>query len=112
MLLDKGLPKYTRLSKILSSANPVSPPMRFNEVLDHLGLSEVEGYEELYGLWSGVRNPLSHRMSDSDESEEAWKKNVDAESRIAGAINCLVLKLMDYSGWVRLSAFENKYGKI
>jgi hypothetical protein len=35
-----------------------------------------------------------------------------AESRIAGAINCMILKLMNYSGYARLSVYEDKYAQI
>ena len=60
----------------------------------------------------GRINSLSHRMSADVDTEDSQKNETFARSRIAGGINCLVLKLMGYSGYVRLSAFEDKYGQI
>jgi len=51
-------------------------------------------------------------MSKANESDESYEEDLLAESRIAGAINCMILKLMNYSGYVRRSAFEAKYAQI
>jgi hypothetical protein len=108
----RGQPAYQRLSAILANADPVNIRMRFDAVFEHLGLKPQEKWQELHGLWSKFRNPISHRMSKANESEESYKEDLLAESRIAGAINCMILKLMNYSGYVRLSVFEDKYAQI
>jgi hypothetical protein len=105
-------PAYKRLAAILANADPVNIRMRFDAVFEHLGLKPLEKWQELYGLWSKFRNPMSHRMSKGEQSEEGIKDELVAESRIAGAINCMILKLMNYSGYVRLSVYEDKYGQI
>lgn len=108
----RSQPAYQRLSSILANADSVNIRMRFDAVFDHLGLKPQEKWQELHGLWSKFRNPISHRMSKANESEESHKEDLLAESRIAGAINCMILKLMNYSGYVRLSVFEDKYAQI
>jgi hypothetical protein len=111
-LNKKNQPTYQRLAAILNNADPVNTRMRFDAVIEYLGLKPQDRWQELHGLWSKFRNPISHRMSKDNESEESYKEESLAESRIAGAINCMILKLMNYSGYVRLSAFEDKYGQI
>ena len=111
-LKTKTQPAYQRLMAILTPAEPVNIRMQFDAVVEHLDLKPQNKWQELFDLWRKFRNPVSHRMSKSNKAEEAVKDDVIAESRIAGAINCMVLKLMNYSGYVRLSAYEDKYGQI
>ncbi|MHB9008007.1 MAG: hypothetical protein ACYDC1_13860, partial [Limisphaerales bacterium] len=111
-LLKKGQPAHERLVSILKAAEPVNNRMRYEAVIEHLGLKPEAYWQELYGLWSKFRNPMSHRMAKEDKSEDSIKDEVIAESRIAGALNCMVLRLMNYSGYVRHSVYEDKYGKI
>jgi hypothetical protein len=111
-LLQKEQVPYKRLAAILTPAEPVNNRMRYDAVIEHLGLKPQAQWQELYGLWSKFRNPMSHRMAKEDKSEDSIKDELIAESRIAGAINCLILKLMKYSGYVRLSVYEDKYGQI
>jgi hypothetical protein len=111
-LIKKDQPAYKRLAGILSNAEPLNIRMRFDAVIEHLGLKPEQKWPELYGLWSKLRNPISHRMANGSESEESIIEETVAESRIAGAINCMILKLMKYSGYVLLSAYEDKYGQI
>jgi len=111
-LLKKGQPAYGRLAAILKPAEPVNNRMRYDAVIEYLGLKPSAYWQELYGLWSKFRNPISHRMAKEDKSEDSIKDELIAESRIAGAINCMILRLMNYSGYVRLSVYEDKYGQI
>ena len=64
------------------------------------------------GLGFRFRNPMGHRMAKGDKSEDSIKEGLIAQSRIAGALNCIILRLMKYSGYVRLSVYEDKYGQI
>ncbi len=109
-LRQQNRPK--RLITILENAEPVNTRLRFEIVLNKLGLTAKPFWQDLYRLWSGFRNPLSHRMSSKSDSENDLKEATLAESQLAGAINLIVLKLMGYSGPVRLSAFEDKYTQI
>jgi hypothetical protein len=111
-LNKKNQPAYQRLSSILTNAESVNNRMRFDAVIEYVGLKPQDKWQELYGQWSKFRNPISHRMSKGNESEESAREELFAESRFAGAINCMILKLMNYSGYVRLSVFEDKYGQI
>ncbi len=77
-----------------------------------LDLKPRDRWQDLYTQWRKFRNPMSHRMSKDNKTEGSVADDMIAESRIAGAINCMILKLMNYTGFVRLSAFEDKYGKI
>ncbi len=103
---------YDRLLRIVTSAQAARIEDQFMAVLDHLGLLPADWWEEIVALWKETRHPLSHRMASGDDSEENVKNNMMARSRLAGAINCIVLRLIGYSGPVRLSAFEDKYGRI
>ncbi len=51
-------------------------------------------------------------MKRAERTEEQLKESVTNESRIAGAINVILLKLFGYSGLMRASAFEEKYRKV
>lgn len=103
---------YDRLLRIVTSAQAARIEDQFMAVLDHLGLLPADWWEEIVVLWKETRHPLSHRMASGDDSEENVKNNMMARSRLAGAINCIVLRLIGYSGPVRLSAFEDEYGRI
>lgn len=105
-------PAYQRLLAILKPTEPVNIRIQFDAVIEHLALKPQEEWQALFGLWRKSRNPMSHRMSSGRESDESFKTDSIAESRISGAINCLILKLMNYSGFARRSAFEDKYGSI
>lgn len=111
-LRERNQPKLHRLIAILSNAEPVNNRLRFGAVIEHLGLMPQDKWQELYDLWSKFRNPISHRMSENNDSANAINEDLLAESKIAGAINCMILKLMNYTGPVRLSAFEDKYTRI
>jgi hypothetical protein len=103
---------YDRIIGILACAAPLRLKDKFEAVLDHIQLGPKERWLGVFDLWSDCRNPLSHRLSDEDESDVSTKEQLLAESKIAGAINCMVLKLMGYSGFVRVSAFEDEYCQI
>jgi hypothetical protein len=92
--------QYDRICAIVKSAAPVYRSTKFQEVARRLGLQPAEHWNEIYTLWSKSRNPLSHRITGNEESEESFKDHAIAESRIAGAINRMVLKVMGYSGHV------------
>lgn len=111
-LRDRNEPKLERLIAILSNAEPINNRLRFGAVIEHLGLTPADKWLRLYDLWSKFRNPVSHRMSENNDSAKSVNENLLAESQIAGAINCIMLKLMDYTGLVRLSAYEDKYTHI
>jgi len=110
--LSKGASAYQRLATILTGAEPVNARMRFNAAVEHLGLKPQGSWQALFDLWRSSRNPISHRMSKGDQSEDSVKEELIAESRIAGAINCMILRLMGYSGYVRQSVYEDKYTQI
>jgi len=111
-LTKKSQPAYQRLAAVVTNVDPVNIRIQFGAVVEHLGLEPPARWDELYRLWSKFRNPISHRMSKADEADGALKDDLLAESRIAGAINCMILKLMSYSGYIRLSAYEDEYGQI
>lgn len=111
-LSKKPEPVYRRLAGIVKAAEPVNNRTRYEAVIQHLNLKPEQQWLDLYTLWQKSRNPVSHRMSGGAESEDSIKEELYAESRIAGAINCFILKLMGYSGYVRMSTYEDKYGQI
>jgi len=55
---------------------------------------------------------LAHGHERSNQSEDERKKFLLDESRIAGIINLLLLKLFGYSGKMSISVFEDKYRQV
>lgn len=111
-LRERNQPKLKRLIAILSNVEPVNNRLRFGAVIEHFGLTPQDKWQGLYDLWSKSRNAISHRMADNDDSPKSVNADLLAESKIAGAINCMILKLMNYAGPVRLSTYEDKYTQI
>jgi hypothetical protein len=107
-----GAISYERIVRILTGAASTDTRAKFEAVIEYLGLKPEDEWKQVFILWKRSRNPLSHRMAENDESEQSVKNDMAAESNIAGAINCMVLKLMGYSGHVQRSTFENKYAVI
>jgi len=103
---------HQRLAAILDSADPINTRLRYDAVIQNLGLTPEDKWKDLYKVWRDARNPLSHRMSGGGDSEQSIKDEIVAESKIAGAINCMVLKLMGYSGYVRVSTVGDEYIQI
>lgn len=100
---------FERILRILTNAEATDARMKFESVIGYLGLKPEDEWKQLFKLWTGCRNPLTHRMAENDDSEQSVKNDMAAESNIAGAINCMVLKLMGYAGHVQRSTFEDKY---
>jgi hypothetical protein len=57
----------------------------------------------------GARQHLFHYKERTSETEDDKKKAILDQCRIAGAINVLLLKLVGYSGLMRVSTFEGVY---
>jgi hypothetical protein len=83
-----------RLAGSLEHASAFRTRDKFRSLCDHFGLNQKE-MNRHFESWSKRRNPLSHGEWDSDVGDFIH------QSRIAGAINILILKLMGYSGRVR-----------
>ncbi|NJK91957.1 MAG: hypothetical protein HC904_09090 [Blastochloris sp.] len=70
-----------------------------------------EREEEAFKFWKENRNDILHdgryERPDGELVNELY-----VESRLAGAINIFVLRLMGYEGIVSASAFEDEYRKI
>ena len=64
--------------------------------------------------WEQLRNPLAHgdfREGDSI-TEQVFKDDTVAVSRIAGGFNTILLKLFGYSGLYKLSVFEPGHDRM
>lgn len=103
---------YRRLLSIVQSANPFSIGKIFQAVVRRLNLQWEGDMEIVFDTWKRARNRLVHDKRRSEQSEDEIRESMLNESRIAGAINILVLKLVGYSGWMMSSAFEDKYRQI
>jgi hypothetical protein len=107
--LSQNPASFDRIIGILTSAKPLRPKDKLEAILDQFQLKPKARWLEIFKLWRDYRNPLSHRLSDNDDSEASTKENLLAESKIAGAINSIILKRMGYSGPVHASAYEEQY---
>jgi hypothetical protein len=83
-----------RLAGSLEHANAFRTKDKFRALCDHFGLNQKD-MNRHFESWAKRRNPLSHGEWDSPTEEFIH------QSRIAGGINILILKLMGYSGRVR-----------
>jgi hypothetical protein len=82
----------------------------FRAVTDHFGLEWEPRWKLIYSLWKKHRNLVLHQGNNNPDDD--YRGDIEISSRIAGAINVLVLKTMGFSGQVRWSAFNDDYGKI
>jgi hypothetical protein len=83
-----------RLAGSLERATAFRTKDKFRALCDHFGLNQ-KAMNRHFESWAKRRNPLSHGEWDSDIQDFIH------QSRLAGAINILVLKLMGYSGRIR-----------
>jgi hypothetical protein len=83
-----------RLAGSLEHATAFRIKDKFRALCDHFGLDQ-KTMNRHFDSWAKRRNPLSHGEWNSDIEDFVH------QSRIAGAINILVLKLMKYSGRIR-----------
>jgi hypothetical protein len=103
---------YSRIHNIVRSAHLFTTQQMFQALIQHFHLKWEGDMDGLFQTWKRARNPLVHEKSRSEQSEAEIKESMVNESRIAGAINILLLKLFGYSGWMRASAFEDTYREI
>lgn len=103
---------YRRLHRYISSAQLLSFEGRFRAVVDWFALKWDGDMELVYQVWREARHPIVHGADRAGQSELELKNSMLAESRIAGALNILFLKLIGYSGPVSVSAFEGKYRQV
>ena len=107
--LDEG---SKRLLQTIKSAEPFNVKAMFQTIVSHFKLTWDDDMELIFETWKNARNPLVHRGEYGNRSEDEVKEIRIAESRIAGAINILSLKLFGYSGYMRHSTFEDGYRQI
>lgn len=103
---------YSRLARVLSSAGPYDIQDIFKAVASHLGLQWENEMQPVFRTWKTNRNSLLHAKTGANPSEDELKQSFTDESRIAGAINILLLKLFRFSGRMRTSAFEDVYRAV
>ena len=83
---------------------------KFQAVVDELGLKWSTDWEDLYKFWDKWRNPIIHRASRSTTERDFATFKI--QSRIAGAIYLLVLRVMGYKGIAIKSVFEDVFTNL
>jgi hypothetical protein len=111
---SKGLKAdaISRMSGYLASASGESIREIAVAVTGRLWASSPLDWKSIHKEWTTYRNPLSHRIAGSPGEEKNFRGELLAVSRLAGAINAIILKLMGYSGMARISTFEDGYKNI
>lgn len=109
--LDKNNPSISRLREFVSSAQAVrrlKVEEKFEEVCKHLGLPWDKKMKLVREAWEELRNPLAHGDFREGESisEQIFKSDTIAKSRIAGGFNTILLKFFGYTGLYKSSVFE------
>jgi hypothetical protein len=102
----------SRLSGIVASASSESIREIVEAVTAELWENSPLDWKAIHKEWTTYRNPLSHKITGSPGEEKDFRGELLAVSRIAGAINAIILKLMGYSGMARISTFEDGYKAI
>jgi len=100
---------YERIRKVLTTASLFSQREMLQAVARHLGLKWETDLENIFKTWKDARHPLVHETSRAHRTEDQWKELSLNESRIAGAINVLLLRLFGYAGLMKASTFEERY---
>ena len=103
---------FERWQKVVRTTSLFTQREKFQAVVSHLGLKWEGDMELVFNLWKNARNPLVYETTRAERSEEQIKQSSIDESRIAGAINVIVLKLFGYTGLMRASVFEDQYRTI
>jgi aromatic ring hydroxylase len=103
---------YKRIHDIVQSAEVFNAKHMLQTIVSHFSLQWDNDMELVFKTWQRARNPSVHQSKYATRSEDDLKEISLAESRIAGAINILLLKLFGYSGYIRHSAFEDGYRQI
>jgi hypothetical protein len=78
----------------------------------HLNLQWEDDFARLAKAWKSARNDLVHEVERMDKTEDEIRQVWFDESRVAGIINALVLKLVGYSGPMRFSQHPNEHRLI
>ena len=100
-----------RLRDCVSSAQPtkrLKVEQKFEMVCHHLGLPWDGKMKLVKEAWEQLRNNLAHGDFREGESitEQIYKADTLAKSRIAGGFNTVLLKLFGYNGSYNSSVFE------
>ena len=103
---------YERLHTVIVSAQKFTIREIFQGVVQRLGLDWDGEMESVFRTWKTARNPSVHKQERAARTEDELRQSMLDESRIAGAINVLVLKLVGYSGMAALSILDKKFRKI
>lgn len=103
---------YKRVQSVIRTSEVFNAERMFEAIISHFGLQWKDDMELVLKAWRRARNPSVHQSKYATRSENDLKEISLAESRIAGAINILLLKLFGYSGYIRHSAFEDGYRQI
>lgn len=102
----------SRIAAILSSASYES----IREIVRSVTAALLQGakidWVKIHKEWGSFRNPLSHKISGQDRLKDDLSGELLAVSRISGAINIIILKLMGYSGIARVSTYDDAYKEI
>jgi len=103
---------YKRVRDIVKSAEVFNAKHMLQTIVSHFGLQWKDDMEIVFKTWQNARHPGVHHSGYATRTEDDLKEISLAESRIAGAVNILLLKLFGYSGYIRHSAFEDGYRQI
>jgi hypothetical protein len=109
--LADGDPAYRRFFNIIKSAQFFRMDEMLTAVVAQLKINPDQ-MGKIFRTWKRARNPLVHETRRAEQSEAGIRDSILNESRIAGGINVLTLKAIGYSGWARISSFEDSYCEI
>lgn len=105
---SRKLPGFKRLVGILSSARPYRMKEAFERLADHLDLPWEPEMKDALAAWSAERNALAHGGAPEEGSCDRMAK----QSRLAGAVNLIVARLIGYYGLAVFSAIEERFVRL
>lgn len=105
---SEGVPGFSRLVGLLSSAKPYRAKDALQWLASHLGLRWETEMTDALAAWTSERHALAH----GSEPEEDSCDRMTNQSRLAGAINLIVARLVGYTGLAIFSAVESRYVRL
>lgn len=105
---SRGVPGFVRLVGLLSAAKPYRMKEAMQSLATHLDLRWEPEMKDAFAAWTAERNALAHGSEPDDESCDRMTN----QSRLAGAVNLIVARLIGYSGLAVFSAVESRLVRL
>jgi len=94
---------YDRIVNILTSARPLRPKDKFEAIISHWQLKPKEQWNEVYASWERYRTHSATECRKATNPRNQSRRRCSPNPKLLEQSTGMILKLMNYSGIVRLS---------